>query len=619
MCGVVGIIKKQEQKADKATLERMLASIKHRGPDDEGIYLNRHAGLGHRRLSILDTSSAGHQPMPSKDANCWISFNGEIYNYIELKKELGNQTYQSGTDTEVLLLAYQKWGAKFLDKLNGIFAFAIWDENKKSLFCARDHVGVKPFYYAFQNGVFYFASEVKALLAAGIRTRPNDKIVYDYLVRGVYHHSNETFFDGIYELPAGHLLTYANEKLKIKRYWDPSKKIVNMSNWSDQRVQEEFFNLFKNAVTIQLRSDVPIGIQLSGGLDSSSLTAMVDHISNGQKNFNLFSYVYGGFPDREVAYMKSTAQKLGWKLNLLEVGSKDMADWTERTTWFQDQPFPGLPTYGQHLIAQKCHEMGIKVILGGQGGDEIGGGYEYYMGTYILDVALRRGAVEAMGELSAWGKLTGHTEDSKRLTEFFIGSLSSYFGEGTSADASKFTNTEVLRPDFLSKKYPKPEFKQPFDSHLSNMQYRDIFYTKLPRILQAADRSAMEFGVEHRVPFLDFRLVEFGLSLPANQKIHNGHQRYFMRKAMERLLPKNVVWAPKRAVPSPQREWFKKELKPWIRSVLQSKSFGNRPYFNQKVVLAEYDKYTGAAKIPKNSFHIWQWLHLEHWLRAYFD
>lgn len=616
MCGIAGIIKKQGQKADKATLGRMLVSIKHRGPDDEGIYLDRNAGLGHRRLSILDTSSAGHQPMPSKDGNYWITFNGEIYNYIELKKELGNRTYQSGTDTEVLLLAYQKWGTKFLDKLNGIFAFAIWDENKKSLFCARDHVGVKPFYYAFQNGVFYFASEIKALLAAGVKTRPNDRIIYDYLVEGIYHHSPETFFDGIYELPAGHLLTYANGSLKIKKYWDPSKKIVNMSGWSDKRAGDEFFNLFKNAVTIQLRSDVPIGIQLSGGLDSSSLTAMIDLISGGQKNFNLFSFVYGDFPDRDLPYMQSTAKRLGWNLNLLDIYPKDVSDWTERITWLQDQPFPGLPTYGQHLIAQKCREMGIKVILGGQGGDEIGGGYEYYMGAALLDITLRENSATASKELLSWKRVRKYKPD---LMEFVFNSFLSFMGGGRSADTSKFTNTEVLKPEFVSKKYPKLEFKQPFDSHLSNMQYRDIFYTKLPRILHVADRSAMEFGVEHRVPFLDYRLVEFGLSLPVNQKIRNGHQRYFMRKAMDRLLPKDVVWAPKRAIPSPQREWFKKELKPWIRSVLQSKSFGSRPYFNQKMVLAEYEKYIRTPETPKNSFHIWQWLHLEHWLRAYFD
>lgn len=618
MCGIAGIVKNRDKVSD-LEIKPMLSSISHRGPDDEGIYAEKNFGLGHRRLSILDLSKAGHQPMATDDKKARITFNGEIYNYIELKEELGGEPYKTGTDTEVLLRAYQKWGPKFLEKLNGIFAFAIWDEEKKTLFCARDHVGVKPFYYAFQNGVFYFASEVKALLAAGVKAKPNNKIIYDYLVRGIYHHTTETFFEGIYELPAGHFLILRDGKPEIKRYWDPKDRIWDMSGWSDQRVAEEFFNLFKNAVTIQLRSDVPVGIQLSGGLDSSSLTAMVDLISGGQKNFNLFSFVYGGFPDREVAYMRSAAKKLKWNLDLLEVYPKDMNEWTERITWFQDQPFPGLPTFGPHLIAQKCREKGIRVILGGQGGDEIGGGYEYYMGAFILDAALRKSSAAALKELSDWGKLGAYAENPQGLTEFFLNSLCSYFGEGTSADASKFTKIEVLKQEFLAGKYPEPVFDQPFDSHLSNMQYRDIFHTKLPRILHAADRSAMEFGVEHRVPFLDYRLVEFGLSLPIHQKIRDGHQRYFIRKAMEHLLPKDVVWAPKRAVPSPQREWFKDDLQKWIRSILESKSFGSRHYFDQKKVLADYDQYVGAEKTPKNSFHIWQWIHLEFWLRKFFD
>lgn len=619
MCGISGIVEKKGAQISQTKLKNMLSSIKYRGPDDTGMYIKRNVGLGHQRLSILDLSPAGHQPMPSHDQKLWITFNGEIYNYIELKKELPNKNYKSGTDTEVILRAYQTWGTKFLNKMNGIFAFAIWDESKETLFCARDHVGVKPFYYAFQNGVFYFASEIKALLAGGIKTRPNDKIIYDYLARGMYHHTAETFFDNIYELPAGHSLTLHNGKITIQRYWDPKKHIWDMNDWGDSRVQDEFFNLFKNAVTLQLRSDVPIGIQLSGGLDSSVLTTMVDHISGGQKNFDLFSYVYGNFPDREIAYMKSTARKLKWNLDILTVHSKDMADWTERITRIQEQPFPGLPTYGQHLIAQTCKERGIKVVLGGQGGDEIGSGYDYYMGAQVIDRAAQVGPTGALKELMTWGKRSMPGKNQRVLAEFLINALGSYVGEGTSADASKFTNTDVLRPEFTRHSFPQPVFEQPFDSHTSNMQYRDIFHTKLPRILHAADRSAMEFGVEHRVPFLDYRLIEFGLSLPVHHKVRNGHQRYFMRKAMEGLLPKKVVWAPKRAVPSPQREWFRKDLKPWIRSILASKSFGERPYFDQKKVLADYGRYVRASTTPRNSFHIWQWIHLELWLRAYFD
>ncbi len=619
MCGIAGFVCKKNQKPPSKLLARMVKAIRHRGSDDEGVYIKDNAALGHRRLSILDLSASGHQPMPDTSGKIWITFNGEIYNYLELKKELSGP-WQSSSDTEVLLKGYKKWGKRTPEHLNGIFAFALWDEHKKELYAARDHLGVKPFYYAIQNGVFYFASEIKALLVAGIKTKPNDKIIYDYLAYGYYHHTNETFFENIHQLPAGCFLLYKNGKLKIERYWDLKDRVLDLSNWSGGKAAGDFFHVFKDAVCIQLRSDVPIGVQLSGGFDSSAVTAMVHHIVGGQKNFRLFSHVYSDHKDKEIPFMKALAKGLGWKWEYITVSPSDMSDLAEEVLWHQDEPFPGLPTFGLHMLAKVCRENKIPVILGGQGGDEVGAGYEYYMGAYFLDVLQNDGLDRMYDELNAYGMLRS-ISDEHAVLRFFINSLSSYFLGGTSADASSFANAEVLSRNFIKQSHhERPDFEKPFESALQNMQYRDILYTKLPRILHSADRAAMAYGIEQRVPFVDYRLMELGISLAGRHKIHSGQQRYFMRQALKKIMPEYVLNAPKRAVPSPQRQWFKRELRPWITSILSSKSFANRHYFDQKKILAEYKAYTEAPIISHtNSFHIWQWIHLELWLRKYFD
>lgn len=621
MCGIAGIKKVssgRSQKISRGSIRAMIDAIAHRGPDDEGVYINEKDGvaLGHRRLSILDLSLAGHQPMSNEQETIKLIFNGEIYNYIELKKELGFKC-KSESDSEVLIKAYEKLGEKFVNKLNGIFAFAIWDGKNNKLFAARDHLGVKPFYYAIQDSVLYFGSEIKALLAAGVKNKPNDKIIYEYLVYGYYQHSNETFFDGIYQLPAGCTLTLQNGKLKIDRYWDLATSLKDMSSYSDARVKEEFIYLLENAVKMQLRSDVPVGIQLSGGFDSSLVTAIVDKIYKSQKNFRLFSFTYGNYNDGEVPYMKALVKKLKWNLEFQHFYAEDMPKMMNEAVWHQDEPFPGLPVFGLHLLGKACQKSNIKVILGGQGGDEIEAGYEYYFGAFLLDLIKKEGVAKAMTELSGYGKLHNFT-DSKTELKFFINCLHAYFQGGTSADGTSFVRPEVLKDGFVKKSaVTRPIFNAPFDSHLRNMQYRDILHTKLPRILHSSDRAAMTYGVEQRVPLIDYRLIEFGLSLEPEQKIRNGEQRFFAREASKNILPKFVGRAPKRAVPSPQREWFKKELRPWVNSILSSKSFGERPYFDQKKVLAEYERYCNSPVY--NSFHIWQWIHLEIWMRTFFD
>ena len=241
MCGITGIIDLKGRSVSKEALSKMTKAVSHRGPDDEGIeIIEPSVGFGHRRLSILDISPAGHQPMT--DGRYWLTFNGEIYNYLELKKELEGE-YKTTTDSEVLLKAYEKWGAECVQRFNGIFAFAIWDTKEKTLFAVRDHVGVKPFHYAVHGDVFYFASEIKAILAGGFPTKPNEKIIYEYLAHGVYDHSAETFFDGIMQIPAGHSLTIKNGHVTVTPFWKLSDRVWNTEGWSDEKTENTFKEL----------------------------------------------------------------------------------------------------------------------------------------------------------------------------------------------------------------------------------------------------------------------------------------------------------------------------------------------------------------------------------------
>ncbi len=617
MCGIAGVVNLKESPVDKRIVKKMTVALRHRGPNGEGLFVDRYVGLGHRRLSIIDLSSAGNQPMFNDDGSIAIIFNGEIYNYLELKKELRSGKYRSETDTEVIIRAYERWGTACVEKLNGIFAFAIWDKKKKIFFAARDRLGVKPFYYTVRSGVFYFASEIKSILAAGVPAQPNDDMIYDYLVRGYYDHSENTFFKGIGQLQAGHVLIIRKGKIKTKRYWY-LPKVIRERALSDQAAAGKFLRLVKDAVRLQLRSDVPVGLSVSGGLDSSLLMGVVHEISGGQKNFNLQHFAYAGKGyEEELPSVNLLTKKFRWgKPNVTKVQPRDFSALAGEIMKQEEQPFPGLPTIAWHKMYRNLSTTPTIVTLEGHGGDEIAAGYDYYFGAFLLDVARSRGAGQAMKELTALGKARGLSPE--KLPKFLKGSLQAFFEGGVSADATPFLCHGVLKKTFLNKKVPFPKFEAPFRSSLANFQYRELMHTKLPRVLRSVDRESMAYGRELRVPLLDHRIVEFAFSLPVEQRIKSGNQRFFMRQAAKKILPKEIAETPKRSIPNPQRAWFQQELRPWILSVLSSKSFGRRKYFDQAKVLAEYEKYCKTPN-PANSFAIWQWLSIELWFKAFID
>ncbi len=617
MCAIGGIVKARGEVREEA-LRALVRVQAHRGPDDEGIYMERGVGLGHRRLSILDLSKASHEPFVSRDGRYHLTFNGEIYNYLELKAELGG-TFLTTGDTEVLLRAYEKWGKECVKRFNGIFGFAIWDSKEKELFCARDHLGVKPFYYMKEGDIFYFASEIKGILAArGGKPETNDPLLYEYLAYGMYEHSEETFFKGVLKLPQGHTLLWKDGKITISRFWNLPDSLVDTAGWSDERVQEEFRALLRSSLSLQLRSDVPVGMHASGGIDSSIMAQTAHDMLGGQKNLRMFSFAYAGSSYDEIPYVEELAKTLGWSVDVTHLSPEDVVRLAPSSAWHQDEPHSGLPSLALQRLVESYKDTDIKVILEGQGGDEVSAGYEYYMGAFILDVLRLKGEEEAEQEMEAFSRYKTFKSREERDT-FFANAKNAYYTPGGSADGSTFAKGGVLRESFKKTAYAAPRtFDSPFDTALANMQYRDIFHTKLPRVLRSCDRASMAYGRELRVPLIDHRIVSFAMSLPLEQRIRAGEQRFFVREALKGRLPEHIVKTPKRAVVNPQREWFKKELRPWILDILSSKSFGERHLFDQRAVLEEYDAYCKAEKNP-NSFHIWQWVNLELWFRAFFD
>lgn len=618
MCGIVGVLDLKKRTVDEHLVRKMTKTLAHRGPNGEGVYISKSIGLGHRRLSILDVSARGAQPMHSADGRLTIVFNGEIYNYLEIKKEIGKRHYASATDTEVILAAYEKWGEACLKKFNGIFSFIIWDHKHEKIFAARDRLGVKPFYYTEHGGRLYIASEMKAFFVAGVPRKPNDRVIYEYLVYGYYDHNSETFFKGIYQLMPGEMLVVNRGKISQKRYWHLPDVVRERGAHDIKTIAEEFTTLLKDAVRLQLRSDVPVGLSVSGGLDSSLLMSAVHTVVHGQKNFSLHHFTYSGKEyETEIPDVNYLAKKLGWDApSLVEVKPGDMPALINKITWHQEQPYPGLPTIAWHKLYESLSKTETIVTLEGHGGDEMAGGYDYYFGPFMLDMINMRGSAVALREMELFRSVRGFTE--QKMNSLIFGGIEAYFKGGVSADASSFASKEYMHPKFAKLDIPLPIFETPFSSFLENFQYKELMHTKLPRVLRSVDRESMAYGRELRVPLLDHRLVEFAFSLPLKQKIQGGHQRFFMREAAKFLMPKRIAETPKRSVPNPQRAWFQKELRSWIEGILYSDSFAERKYFNSKNVRMEYERYL-KTKHPSNSFHIWQWINLEIWLRTFID
>jgi asparagine synthase (glutamine-hydrolysing) len=568
MCGVAGMF---GVSCEPAQLDAMVASQRHRGPDANGVYVDslHQAGLGHNRLSIIDLSAAGRQPMVNRDGQVRIVFNGEIYNYLELRSELSDYPFQTHTDTEVILAAYERWGEACLDRLIGMFAFLLWDERKRRLFAARDRFGVKPLYYHQRaDGTLLLASEIKALHAAGVPVDADPVTWATYLTHGLYEHSERTFWTGVYSVPPGHKLLWENGEARVSCWYDLAERCgLGFDERPVEQVKEEYLSILEESVRLRFRSDVPVGINLSGGVDSSALLGLVHKVKGSESEIKVFTFITGDEHYDELPWVRQMLDHTRHPLQICSLRPEEVPALAESVQNYQDEPFGGLPTLCYTRIFERARQEGVIVLLDGQGMDEQWAGYDYYQ------------AATSSGNS---GLVQG-------------------------------TKESPVRPECLTKEFrdlaQRFEPLQPFSDSLRNVQYRDIRYTKIPRALRFNDRISMRSSTELREPFLDHRLLELSLCQLPERKIFDGTHKWLLRQVVRDLLPQGITEAPKRPLQTPQREWLRGPLNQWAEDCIQHalSTCGGAWLNNSAVITAWKDYCCGKGD---NSFFVWQWLNL---------
>ncbi len=590
----------------------MTAVQHHRGPDDLGVELleDGAVGLGHNRLSIIDLSEAGHQPMANTDGRLTIVFNGEVYNYLELKQELSGYPFRGDSDTEVVLAAYERWGEECLEHFVGMFAFAIWDAEKKHLFCARDRMGVKPFHYAHHGGRFLFASEVKALLAVGVPAEHDEESWDLYLSHGVYELPGRTFFKTVQALAPAHAMTVAADgTLEQWRYWDLAERAGELLDADDDRAADEVKALLEDSVRLRLRADVPVGVMLSGGLDSAAVMATADRLLPQGGEIETFTGVFGDSRYDEDDFSEKVPHQAKWRRNLASFPVEKVWELADQAVWHQEAPFGGVSTLLYHQAHELAKERGVTVLLEGQGGDELFAGYGYFRPPYYLDLlesggwrVLRREVEATPGGGRDWLSQARQMRDGREAPVYY--------------DGSSHLRSECISGD-VRKNTASPTYPAPFADHLSNALYRDLCITKLPRVLRMNDRVSMAYSRELRQPLIDHRLVEYAFRLPGNQKIRGGQGKFLLRHAMRHDLPDEVRGIPKRFVVTPQREWLSGPLSGAVTDIIESREFRERGLFDVAEVRRAWKKFRGGDL--KNAFFVWQWINTELWFRRFAD
>ncbi len=658
MCGIFGIWNIQKQPLQLKVIQDALNAIRHRGPDDEGYLLadtERRVTLpcsgpssvpqlslrrieecyspqydllfGFRRLSILDLSPAGHQPMSNADGSLWIVFNGEIYNYIELRSELQKLGYRFRTqsDTEVILNAYDAWGISCLERFNGMWGFAIYDSRKNRLFCARDRLGIKPFYYYFDREHFVFASEIKALLTdPTIPHRPNDPVIYDYLAYGILDHTEETFYQGIKQLLPAHYLILEKGHLVLQRYWDidPQNKMdIGAGEKANQEYAQRFLDLFEDAIRIHLRSDVPIGSCLSGGIDSSSIVSMTNRllISSAISSSVLdgrqktFSSCFEDLRFDERKYISKIVEATSVESHYVFPSPQNLLEELPKLMRHQDEPFGSTSIYAQWCVMKLAGEHGIRVVLDGQGPDEMLAGYIPFFDAHWGTLGRRGNLGTLINEWSAYRRLQGVSWfHIFQHTLFALSPLS--FQRWIRYQRVAHS----LNPDFanLYKHRFFDETTASCDGLLSKRLYLFTTKTSLPALLRYEDRNSMAHSIESRVPFLDYRLVEYIFSLPDHQKISNGYTKVVLRNSMKGILPEPIrLRSDKMGFVTPEKVWLSTDLKNWVEEIFHSASFRANPYLDASRVTALLAEH--QANKRDLGFMIWRWINLELWLRQF--
>lgn len=613
MCGIAVAIGLNGRPVERAAVERMAKSLLHRGPDDGGIYMDGAVGMGFRRLSILDLSEAGHQPMVSQDGQYVLVFNGEIFNYVELRDELrklGHQFRSSG-DSEVLLAAYREWGRECLPKLNGMWAFVIYDRRHRRLFGSRDRFGVKPLYYSRDHTVIQFASEIKALRASGYqRVGINWRIASRFLLEGRLDSHNETFYDGIEQIPPG-----SGFEVGLDGAWH------QWTFWTLDALPKTiapdpaatFGDLFEDSVRIRMRSDVPVGVCLSGGLDSTAIIcAAARHRdeSAGTQPESLQAFCYMAKEFDESKYIADTLLQTHAQLRQLETSPAELWNDVRKVLWFQDEPVHTMTAVVGYQLMRLAASQGIRVVLNGQGADETIGGYSSYFQDYWVSllqqgrVAAAWQAVKAYTEAHGGNSRARMTAAASRCISWEMYKIGSYRTWAQARRQARIRQNPWFSGDltqhFISEDTP------PSSAALSTALKQSVISAPLPLYLRIEDRNSMAHSVEARLPFLDYRLVSFVCGLSDEWKVRGPWNKYVLREGMKGRIPESVrSRVDKMGFPTASKKWFAHDLYEPLRDVLGSQTVRERGIYNAKAILTDLERHRkGEVDFANPLFHI---------------
>ena len=625
MCGICGIVEFEGSFVEDARITMMMSQMKHRGPDDDGSYFEKNVGLGFVRLSIIDLSPLGHQPMISTDGRYVMVYNGEIYNYLELKDELVRKghAFRSKTDSEVLLAAYAEWGEECLERFNGMWACVIFDRKKDELFCARDRFGIKPLYYFIDPSRFIFASEIPPILSVMKRKpAPNNQSIFEYLAFNRTDQTEETFFKGIKKLQHGHFLKIRNVRgcagragqISIKKWYDLRSKVENASGFSRP---EEYRNLFSSAVGLRLRSDVPVGVCLSGGVDSSSIVSVLlkDY---GKKDLNTFSAVYSkgesGDESEFIDLFHGTENPAGCALKRMFFTHPTVVTLLQDLDSFvitHAEPIPSTSPYAQFKVMELA-QRNVVVTLDGQGADEELAGYHYFFG-FLFKELLRRLRLARL--LSESGKYLLKHRSIYGLKTFAYFLLPEF-----SRSRLRVSERGYILPEFSNGRYRNSVIAgELYGSQNLREALLNHFEYKLEHLLKWEDRNSMRFSLEARVPFLDYRLVERTLASPTDMIINRGTTKYILREAMRGALPEKIrTRQDKVGFGTPQESWFRsQEWAALVTEFVRSDSFRQRGIIHSANAMTLFQKHlSGGVDASKE---IWKWINLELWFRRFID
>ena len=635
----------------------MTTAIRHRGPDDEGYVLAHtpsasvhplrgmdtipeitnpdissalsfdnppNIGLGWRRLSIIDLSPTGHQPMTNAQGGLWIVYNGEIYNYLELRHELQTKgfTFRTQSDTEVILHSYSAWGTDCVNHLNGMWGFALYDVKEKMLFCARDRFGIKPFYYWWDGTTFRFASEIKALLESNeIPRRANAGLVYDYLAYRIIDHTDQTFFESIYQLRPGHRLEIDQRGLRTHRYYQlPYSPDAGAFDESKCRqLAEEFRERFTDSVRIHLRTDVTLGSCLSGGLDSSSIVCTANQLIFGSEGVSraligdrqqTFTATYDDPRFSEERFVQTVISHTQAKPYFIQPSGKGLSAEIPAFVRAHDEPVISTSMYAQWNVMRLASQNKIKVLLDGQGGDELLGGYRWHFPVFHGQLLKELRMSELVHELNSardvaglsWSNLA--TPIAQKLAKSIVPrsilgnllSVAGYLG-------SDFGSTNSYRAAALEKS----------DFNLQQRLWEEETLFNLQQLLHYEDRNSMAFSIEARVPFVEYRLIEFVMNVPAAYKIHDGWSKYLLRRAMDGQIPKDIQWRrDKMGFVTPEELWMR-ELQGEFLTLLRQGAMRSERFVQSQKFLHDFEH----SSLPFSSSDIWRFLNLEFWMREF--